>query len=229
GEEELEFADRMAEQLVVSRLFRGAGEGAHPTSLLTVVEARDAYNEPVDLDGEVSLMVMTADANSPQRLHRWDFTREETLDAWQSSELGDGLHLELPLKETRLPPKRLELWVRMVAQDGRKLLTQVPFESRNLVAIEDASNSEQMSADSEVNALRPLAADQEKEKPRWRASMQRSHAFTENYATTAPGARRWSAQPPGGRLQQHPAPTVNPTPTSQPPASGSSPQWVPYR
>ena len=98
--------ERVLEQLVISRLFRGSGERAKPTSLLTVIEARDAYNEPIDIDGEVSLMVMTGDSESPKRLHRWDFTTEETTASWQSSELGDGLHLELPLEGTKAAQRK---------------------------------------------------------------------------------------------------------------------------
>jgi len=66
------------------------------------------------------------------RLKRWDFTAEETITAWQSSDLGDGLHLELPLEMLKLPQTPLVLWVRLVTSDGRKLLTQLPFEASQL-------------------------------------------------------------------------------------------------
>ncbi len=126
-------SERTPERLVITHLLRNPG--AVTESLLTVVEARDAHDEPVDLEGKVSLMVMTADPQSPQRLRRWNFTDEETAAAWQSSEMGDGLHLELPLEELQLPQQDLELWARMVAPDGQKLLTQIPFAVQDLLAL----------------------------------------------------------------------------------------------
>ena len=283
-EDESTFADRTAEQLVVTQLFRSGGELAAPSSLLIVVEARDAYDEPVDLNGEVSLMVMTADAHSPQRLHRWDFTREETSTAWQSSELGDGLHMELPLAETLLPSKSLEIWVRLVTQDGRKLLTQLPFETRELVAIDaettDAETTDAETTDEETtdeatataseelpleksllaenvegerrlprlaqekkpaaNILRQGAAASKKEKPRWRASMQRTHTLTEGFSTTSRGKQRWSPQS-GNRAAVAVRQTTTVEPAKQKsswnttdvpkqtPKPGSSPKWEPYR
>ena len=245
-EEQPPLTDRRAEQLVVSHLFRSGGDLSAPANLLTVVEARDAYDEPVDLNGEMSLMVMTADPNSPQRIHRWDFTNDETAAAWQSSDLGDGLHMELPLEETKLPSVTLELWVRLVTQDGRKLLTQLPFEPRELMSIDGgeapgdenllgarpllaASPSHGDDGDNELdgrplrlaeteppaNVLRPDSSDSKQEKPRWRASMQRTHALTESFSTTSPATQRWSAQS-GSQRHQKPAVAVRPATGAQP-------------
>ena len=138
----LALVERIAERLEVTQLFRGEGDdlspqNGSPQNLLTVVEALDANGEPVDLDGKVSIMVMTADETAPKRLKRWNFTAEETIAAWQSSDLGDGLHLELPLEEIALPETPLELWVRLTMADGRKLLTQLPFEPSDLGNVSD--------------------------------------------------------------------------------------------
>src|SRR5690606_21087030 len=91
-----------------------------------------------DFNGKVSLMVMTMVDEKPRRVRRWDFTAEETSAAWQSSNLGDGLHLELPLEETELPPGPLELWVRLETADDRKLLAQIPFDTVTLASISEA-------------------------------------------------------------------------------------------
>ena len=275
---ETEAVERVLEQLVITQLFRGAGELAKPTSLLTVIEARDTYDEPIDVEGEVSLMVMTGDQDDPKRLHRWDFTGEETSAAWQSSELGDGLHLELPLEGTKLPGEEIELWVRLVTRDGRKFLTQTSFRSETLLAYEELSISEEtlpgatpLSGDSvlaetaveedsiplvaqvesSVNVLRPSSEKPQKDKPRWRASMQRTHAMEGSFSTTSK-TQRWTSQPPGGRIAQRPATTTKPANTRQSRSnhgrssssaseerrshesansstSKSSPQWQPYR
>jgi len=131
--------DRVVDHLKVVQLFQSEGDKLSPQNLLTVVEALDAKGEPVDLDGEVSLMVMTTDEATPQRLKRWNFTAAETIAAWQSSDLGDGLHLELPLEKMELPGEPLEIWVRLVTADGRKFLTQLPFQPDQLTDIVDAS------------------------------------------------------------------------------------------
>jgi len=134
-EESSDFGTREAERLVIVGAYRGSQSKINslrpgPTSLLTVIEARDANDEPVDLDGKISLMIMTTDSVSPERLKRWDFSAEETASAWQSSPLGDGLHLELPLEETVASEEPLELWVRLVGEDGHKLLAQLPLTPR---------------------------------------------------------------------------------------------------
>ncbi len=119
-----------------------------PGSLLAVVEIRDLANEPIDAEGELSLMVMavsstrtnadSSSAGKPRRLQRWDFSAEEARAAWQSSPLGDGLHLELPFAPPLLADEPLELWARLVTVDGQKYLTKLPFNLQHLVALQDA-------------------------------------------------------------------------------------------
>ena len=159
--------DRSAENLIVAQLLRGTDDSEHPGSLLAVVEARDSKDEPVDLEGEVSLMVMTADPESPKRLRRWDFTGEETTTAWQSSALGDGLHLELPLGDAPLPNSGLELWVRLVSPDGGKLFTQFLFDPQGLPAIGNATPMEEnVTEEKPLLAQLPLAEMHELSDPK---------------------------------------------------------------
>jgi hypothetical protein len=134
-------AERLsADHLQIRRIFaeRPDAEGNAISSLLIVVEALNATDEPVGAEGGASLMIMTRDdAGGMRRVERWDFSPEETAAAWQSSQLGDGLHLELPLAESQLPAGELELWARIVAADGRKLLTQVPLAPQQLASMAD--------------------------------------------------------------------------------------------
>lgn len=236
GEQMAEQIDgRVAERLEVAQLFRGEGDDLSPQNLLTVIEALDANGEPVDLDGEVSLMVMLPDdegiegvADAPlMRLKRWDFTAEETIAAWQSTDLGDGLHLELPLEKLRLPQSPLELWVRLVTADGRKLLAQLPFEASQLTDVTEGApqplpsglaqvvtETDSKTSVATINTLRieteripainpksgklELAADQpSSNQPRWRASMQRTDRTAEGFATTSSKSNGWTTQAPG--------------------------------
>lgn len=127
----------VAEQLVIRRLFAQRDAEGKLASLLAVVEAQTAAGEPVDVKGSASLMVMTGDApGSLHRIERWDFTADESGSAWQTSELGDGLHLELPLGGELLPTGRLEMWARVVTNDGQKLLARAPFEAAALTSLD---------------------------------------------------------------------------------------------
>ena len=222
--------ERVAERLDVAQLFRGEGDVLSPgnglsQTLLTVIEALDANGEPVDLDGKISLMVMLPEdstENAPlMRLKRWDFTAEETVAAWQSTDLGDGLHLELPLEKLKLPKTPLELWVRLVTSDGRKLIAQLPFEASQLSDVADVppqplptgltrTEPESETTVASVNSLRietKRIPEREKlkraesqppaDQPHWRASMQRTDRTAEGFATTSSKAAGWTTQAPG--------------------------------
>jgi hypothetical protein len=232
GEAEAPQRSREPENLVIARVFRNGAEGDVPDSLLTVVEARDSINEPADLDGSVSLMVMTTDAQNPQRIKRWDFTPEETAAAWQSSPLGDGLHLELPLEDTELPAEGCELWVRLVTADGRKLLTQLPIEPQTLASLEQteeqlaAAAQEQVQELAEVNPLRSAARTLETATPlpkptvaarpeaQWRAATHYSSGVNTGFASSARN-RGWTTT----------APSRQPIPP-QSATTASGPKWT---
>ncbi len=226
--------NREPERLVISHVFENSSEEA--TSLLSVVEARDASNEPADFNGKVSLMVMQVVDEKPQRVKRWDFTTEETAAAWQSSNLGDGLHLELPLEETNLPAGPLELWVRLETPDGRKLLSQFPFEQATLASIDEAEQHLAEVDDgvagathlADANPLRkdeaspiptkPLqtTASDPKPEPQWRAATHFSNGANSGFATTAT-AQKWTSRPIGSKAATETA--------TQPAANGSQTQW----
>ncbi len=205
---------RQVKRLVIVGIYRADDADTRPTSLMTVIEARDESNEPIDLDGRVSLMIMTTDAETPQRLKRWDFSVEETASAWQSSPLGDGLHLELPLDELVVSEEPSELWVRLVGADGRKFLDQLPLEWEQLASVVSAMETQTLPTDEqrrivESNAL-PLVDEPasppaqvsqiaSKTSPQWRTSMQRTHPANNGYVTTSPVSRGWTSQPIGGR------------------------------
>ncbi|NOZ39430.1 MAG: hypothetical protein GXP24_04290 [Planctomycetes bacterium] len=221
-EEPAELDYRNVERLVIIGVYRGDQSEEEPTSLLTVIEARDVNEEPVDLDGKVSLMIMTADSVGPQRLKRWDFNAEETASAWQSSPLGDGLHLELPLEGRVESEEPLELWVRLVGSDGRKLLAQLPLPWEGLISVEEAMENQpilmtddsqlaehnaQSLSQQEVAEIHPVERDLatvEKKNSRkagtqWRASHHQSRMNSDGYSSTAKAAKGWTSQPTGGR------------------------------
>jgi hypothetical protein len=207
-------AERLsADHLQIRRIFaeRPEADPAAISSLLIVVEALNATDEPVGAEGEASLMIMARDESGVmRRVERWDFTPEETASAWQSSQLGDGLHLELPLAKSEFAEGDLELWARVVTADGRKLLTQIPFEPTQLASMADFNAEAELavnkaaatpptaaalepipveeSADNQV-AVAPITKTAAEEvKPTWRASSVRlNENRVEGFATTAGG------------------------------------------
>jgi hypothetical protein len=223
------------EQLVIAHIFENAKEDV--TSLLSVIEARDASNEPADFNGKVSLMVMKLVKDKPQRVKRWDFSPEETSAAWQSSNLGDGLHLELPLEDTELPAGQLELWVRLETNDGRKVLAQMSFEQATLVSIDEAEEHIAQRDDdvsgathiSESNPLRsvrstistqprttPSQSAQAKSEPEWRPATHYSSESNSGFATTAT-EQQWTSRPIGSKATTETA--------TKPQASNTQQQW----
>jgi hypothetical protein len=236
----------VAQRLQIRRVFRDApdAEGTKPRSLMVVVEALNATDEPVDANGEVSLMVMAGETQETlQRIERWDFTAEETQAAWQSSALGDGLHLELPLQSAELADGRLELWARLVNADGVKLLARVPFSARELGPL-DLNAEQPVGADEAVAAAAPIAeqavasaltnAEQPpaiaqaavvNEQPKqptgtlWRASNEPASTGPVVASATAAGGATtggWTTQAPG-RMPVTPSPRVA--------TASGSPRW----
>ena len=168
-----------------------------------VVEALNATDEPVDAIGAASIMIMAHDTpGSLKRIERWDFTAEETAAAWQSSNLGDGLHLELPLAKGELPEGELELWARVVNEDGAKLLTPADqayrFEASQLASMADAAEEPVLASTERPDAaLETTEATAAAAKPQWRTSSVRlDQDRVEGFATTAGGnGSGWKTKP----------------------------------
>lgn len=202
-----------ADHLQIRRVFaeRSEADPSAISSLLIVVEALNATDEPVGAEGEASLMIMARDESGVmRRVERWDFTPEETASAWQSSQLGDGLHLELPLAKSEVAEGDLELWARIVTADGRKLLTQIPFEPTQLASMADFNAEAELAANAAeatpptAATLEPIPLEEpadnqvavapitkttaEEAKPTWRASSVRlNENRVEGFGTTAGG------------------------------------------
>lgn len=230
-----------AERLKIRRVFaEPAKDGKSPGSLLVVVEALNATDEPVDAIGAASIMVTMGQApTSLKQLQRWDFTAEETAAAWQSSNLGDGLHLELPLAKGELPEGELELWARVVNEDGVRLLTPPDqtyrFEANQLASMADAAEETVLAATEPLDAApetteqppaaksapADVAATAAAPQPQWRASAVRlNQDRVEGFATTASGQSSrggWTTKPIDAAQPRVAAATT--------PSKGDRPTW----
>ncbi|MEQ8615127.1 MAG: hypothetical protein RIB44_00880 [Lacipirellulaceae bacterium] len=243
-----------AEQLKVRRLLRGSEEPG--SGLLVVVEALTEMNEPVDAVGDLSAMVLTA-GGKQKRVERWDFTPDEAAAAWQSTAMGDGLHLELPITRGQLPQQPLELWIRLVTDDGRKLLTKMPFVENTLATLAEVEQElmlvddrdaqdefaeqdnqlfevAQLKRTSDASVQQAIAVEpakaEDKDSSQWRNSTAASMpARPANYASTKDRrVARWS---PGKPAKERPSTVVNPLREAKPekkPATNST-RWAPFQ
>ena len=228
-------------KLVIRRIFSGES-GANNAqqanalheagSLLVVVEAKNAADEPIEVDGAASLMVLQSDApGSYRRIERWDFSAEESQASWQSSRLGDGLHLELPLAAGPLPAGKLELFVRFVGGDGRKLLASAPFDAAQLTSTDDVESATPLAAEPEPPRLLPIATQSSEPSEKstiaqtthqsavavtadhdrlpatqqWRRARQSFSHHNEGLRTTTQSSPTWTARPSGTPSSASPA------------------------
>jgi hypothetical protein len=206
-----------ASHVEIRRILLQPGEAGSEPALLAVVEVLSDSREPVEAEGEVSLMVMAADApGSLQRIERWDFTAAEASSSWQSTLLGDGLHLQLPLAVESLPAGPLQLWARLVTPDGEKMLTQLVFDVASLGTLDqalaeaqdsaaqaspqlgaEAAASSASSSSDQRSAIRPVQAVDERhrrEPDGWRAAPRPTPSSTAS--STSGGG--WTPRPTGG-------------------------------
>ena len=227
------------EKLEIRRVFGEPSEKDPATlgRLMVVVEALNNTNEPTGAEGEASLMVLARDESGTLKwIDRWDFTTEETAAAWQSSHLGDGLHLELPLDRRALPTGELQLWARLVDADGRRLLASAPFEADQLTSLDDADETKLASTDQPAEPIpaaqqavadaAPEARDSAptedvaatKQAPKWKAASKPLDANrVESFASTAAGKPHgWASQP---------ASAATPRVAQGPATDGAKPSW----
>ena len=100
-------------------------DGASGPRVLVQVEPVAEAGGPAEFHGSLSLLVLDPAApEKQQQLARWDFEPEELSS--QAKPNAQGAVYEFPLQlPAEVPTKRpLELWVRLVPEDGEKLLAQ---------------------------------------------------------------------------------------------------------
>ncbi len=103
---------------------RGGDKG-----ILVVFEPRNKGGQLLDVPGDISIAVLDAQMQGPQsRIARWDFTAAEAQKFFGKTALGRGYHIELPWPGEPPVNRKLHLFVRYVAPDGRKLLTDMPLD-----------------------------------------------------------------------------------------------------
>jgi hypothetical protein len=90
--------------------------------ITTVIEPRDAAGRVVHAAAPVSVVVLDlALVGEAARVARWDFTADEIARLYRKTPLSRGIHLELVWPDGPPIHGRLQMFVRYVTDDGRRL------------------------------------------------------------------------------------------------------------
>lgn len=121
-------ADEIASAVVLRGEVQLEDEADGPRVLLDV-EPVTGHGKPTEFAGRLSILVLDPAAPAKQQqLARWDFDAEEI--AAMAVEVGRDGALEFPLQLPAESPgdRALELWVRLIGDDGAKILGRTTFD-----------------------------------------------------------------------------------------------------
>jgi hypothetical protein len=107
----------------------GSGDGSGDRGLLVAIQPRDAKGRIVDAPAEVNVTAFDQTLKGEAaRVARWDFTPAETAGLFCRTVNGAAIHLAMGWPDR--PPKhnKLQLFVRYVTADGRRLEASGPIE-----------------------------------------------------------------------------------------------------
>jgi len=107
----------------------GSGDASGDRGLLVVVEPRDAEGRTVDAPAEVNVTAFDrALKGEAARVARWDFTPAETASLFRRTGSSAAIHLAMGWPANPPKHRKLQLFVRYITADGRKLEANQPIE-----------------------------------------------------------------------------------------------------
>jgi hypothetical protein len=123
---------RRVATIVLNRTLTGgisAETGSADQGLLVVVEPRDREGRTVDAPAEMSVVVIDpALEGNASRVARWDFPAAETAALFRRAGSTAAIHLTTAWPADPPMHDKLQLFVRYVTADGRKLQADMPIE-----------------------------------------------------------------------------------------------------
>jgi hypothetical protein len=190
--------------------------------LHAVVQRHTATGQVTPVQGAVSLMVLApAPAGRKKRIARWDFTAEQIDARRLRTATGRGLQLNLPWPGGPPAPGRYQLWGRLMAPDGKKLLTSLPVDIDRLgrvqiAAITPTASPTQRQRSTPIAAGKALAGSPPPAGGRRRIATSAIRSPQAAPIRSAANTPRMASRPKQRREQPPPATTGRPT-------------WKPYR
>ncbi len=126
--QEEEITDFRVDHITLNRLLTGGHDrDDHPgdEGLFIVIEPRNRADQVLEVPGELTIVVMDPQLRGPEaRVARWDFTFEESIDLFDDSLMARGMHVKLPWPGEPPSGRELRLYVRYVADEGRRLIAE---------------------------------------------------------------------------------------------------------
>ena len=189
--------------------------------LHAVVQRHTATGQVAPVQGAVSLMVLApTPAGRKKRIARWDFTAEQIDARRLRTATGRGLQLNLPWPGGPPAPGRYQLWGRLIAPDGKKLLTSLPVDIDRLGRVQ-------------IAAITPTASPTQRQRstPIAAGKALAGSPPTADGRRTAASAVRSLQTPPIRSAADTPQMASRPTQRREqpPPATAGRPTWKPYR
>jgi hypothetical protein len=179
--------------------------------ILVDVAPLSAAGRAVVYNGSLSLMVLTqSDDGPPRSLARWDYSPEQARAAKEESPDRYAMRIRLQLPSDLPVDRPAELWVRLVDEDGTKVLAKAPLSL-------EASRSF-ASAPFDIDPDRQLDDPQAVEPSR---VVVRSTPTDEGWAIAKPGETVIAAPGLAGaagewRVATHPLPEITSSPVAKP-------------
>lgn len=127
-QKEEEITDYIVDHITLNRQLTGAhNSDRHPgdEGVYIVVEPRNKADQVIDVPGKLTIVVTDPGQRGPEgRIARWDYSMEESADSFRQSIFGRGMHLELPWPGEPPQSEELDLYVRYITDDGRRLIAE---------------------------------------------------------------------------------------------------------
>jgi hypothetical protein len=127
-----------------------ASEEGEPRILVDVAPL-SAAGRGVVFHGSLSLMILTpSDAGPPRSLARWDYSPEQAQAAKEESPDRYAMRFRLQLPNDLPIERPAELWVRLIREDGTKVLAKAPLSldaPRSFASAPFAAESNESSGD----------------------------------------------------------------------------------
>lgn len=114
---------------LVPEATRGVNSDGQPgdDGLSLMIQTWDSKGRLVQAPGEISVVVLDRELEGEAaRVARWDFSPQQLAEVLQQSSAQDGIYLEMNWPNTPPAHGNLQVFVRYLTEDGRKLEANLP-------------------------------------------------------------------------------------------------------
>jgi hypothetical protein len=170
----------------------GSGDTAGDRGLLVAVQPRDARGRLIDAPAEVHVTAFDRTQHGEAaRVGRWDFSPAETASLFCRTINGGAIHLAMGWPEQMPKHKNLQLFVRYVTADGRKLDAGHAVE----IALPGERTARWTPAEKPAPRERPIRSEPRAEREPAASAWRRDEAAAERRPESTPYIASRTAEP----------------------------------